>query len=185
MGHKYSHDQILGAAVRVAASSGLNGLSFRLVAEEVGTSDRVIIYYFGEKSQLLTAILGHVGEKLKAMLAVTLPSSRPGSASRLDVLIAARQTFADPNAAQATRLFLEAVGLSIAGTEPYSSLVPQLLQGWIAWLDEQMGTDGARSSEAAAIVALVEGLLIIGLLLGPDSESAAWGVAIGQARKST
>jgi AcrR family transcriptional regulator len=182
VGPKHSREQILDAAVRVAVGSGLGALSFRRVAEEAATSDRMVVYYFDDKSHLFGAILGRAGGQLQAMLTASLPSTRQGHLSRLEILQAARGVFTDPQYASVIRLFLEAVGLAVAGTEPFATLAPTLLAQWVAWLDEQMGDSAVQPGEAAATVAVIDGLMIVGSLLGADAEAAAWDAVIAGAR---
>ena len=46
VGHKYSRDEILTAAVTSVLTDGLHRLTYGRVAREIGTSDRVVAYYF-------------------------------------------------------------------------------------------------------------------------------------------
>ncbi|WP_380169578.1 TetR/AcrR family transcriptional regulator [Jannaschia sp. R86511] len=172
MGHKHSRDGVLDAAVAVAGRVGLGGLSYRLVAQEAGTSDRMVVYYFADKTALLGGVLARVGDELRAILEQSLPAAGPDGLTRAQVLRASRSVFTDPDRQPVLRLLVEAVGLGAAGREPFATVVPQLLQGWVVWLEGRMGPAGP--GEAVATVATVEGLVIVGGLLGPDARAAAW-----------
>ncbi|MEY2849072.1 MAG: hypothetical protein RI885_1739 [Actinomycetota bacterium] len=182
MGRKHSHEQILDAATRVTARTGFSGLSFRLVAEEVGTSDRMVVYYFADKGRLIGSVLERVGDLLQQMLSESLPSLSDRGASRLEVLLAARQVLTDPASEWVIRVFLEAVGLAVAHREPFVSLGPPILQAWVDWLEARMG-EGAQPGSAVAVIAVLEGMLIAEALLGTEAASAGWEVVIESERR--
>ncbi|MFC5381975.1 TetR family transcriptional regulator [Aquipuribacter nitratireducens] len=173
MGHRLTREDVVDAAVRAAVSGGLSSLSFRTVAAEAGTSDRMVVYYLPDKATLLTAVLTHVGERLRGVLAASLPEDAGRGLRPHDVLRASRPVFTDPANGPVLRLFLEAVGLGAARVAPFDVVVPQLLAGWVAWLEPHMGPTAAPGS-AAATVATVDGLLIVSALLGEDAGRAAW-----------
>jgi hypothetical protein len=71
-------------------------------------------------------------------------------------------------------LFFEAAGLAAAGNEPYRSLVPQLVDAWVAWAAELIeGTKVRRRAEAEAAIALIDGLLMFRQLAGPEAAHRA------------
>ncbi|MFK8023239.1 MAG: hypothetical protein AB8G26_04670 [Ilumatobacter sp.] len=71
-------------------------------------------------------------------------------------------------------LFFEANGLAAAGREPYATLVPQLVGAWVEWVMEFIGGDAeVRRAEAEATVAMVDGLLLVRQLVGPDAAQRA------------
>jgi AcrR family transcriptional regulator len=180
MGYKFSQVEILDAAVRAAATSGLSGLTFRLVAEEAGTSDRVVVYYFPDKRLLVSAILERVGATLQTVLAEGWRDA-PGPVNRVSVVQAARGVFTDAEHAWVIRLFLEAMGLAVARVEPFASVGPRLLDAWVGWLAGELATgDRAR---AAATVATIDGLLMTGALLDAPTAGLAWDALIDDARR--
>ena len=69
MGYKHSHDEILTAAVDEAFAGGLSALTFARVARRAGTSDRIVVYYFPSKDELIAAVLAALGVRLQAALA--------------------------------------------------------------------------------------------------------------------
>jgi AcrR family transcriptional regulator len=180
MGYKFSQHEILDAAVRATAASGLSGLTFRLVAQEAGTSDRVVVYYFPDKAQLISAVLARVGEAFQAVLAAGWHDA-PRPLSKVSVLHAARDVFADPQQAGVVRIFLEAMGLAVARVEPFVSLGPRLLDAWVQWLAGEF--DPPDRARAAATVAVIDGLLMAGALLDAPTSDQAWDALIEAARR--
>ncbi|MEI6159755.1 MAG: TetR family transcriptional regulator [Roseococcus sp.] len=47
---------------------GLAGASLRALAKAAGTSDRMLLYYFADKDELLGATLAHIAAELAALL---------------------------------------------------------------------------------------------------------------------
>ena len=71
-------------------------------------------------------------------------------------------------------LFFEANGLAASGHEPYRTLVPQLIEGWIAWATEFLpGDETTRRAEAETAIAVIDGLLLLRQLAGADAADRA------------
>ena len=88
--------------------------------------------------------------------------------------LAAWPMLAHPEADPVFALFFEANGLSAAGREPYRSLVPGLIAVWIDWTADFLdGTAAERRAEAEAAIALLDGLLLLRQLAGPESAERA------------
>ena len=62
------------------------------------------------------------------------------------------------------------------GRDPYRELVPTLVQAWIDWAAEFIeGTPEQRNREAETAVALLDGLLLLRQLAGPEAGDRASG----------
>lgn len=171
MGHKHNRDEVLAGALATAYEHGLSRLSFGRVAATLGISDRVVVYYFPTKDDLVGSVLFAVGAQLQQTL--TEAFARP-AADHVELLRAAWPVLARPDADPSFALFFEANGLAAAGREPYRSLVPQLVEAWIAWLATYLeGTLSQRRTEAEAAIAVIDGLLLLRLLGGADAADRA------------
>ncbi|MHA7648643.1 TetR/AcrR family transcriptional regulator [Mycobacterium sp. ML4] len=171
MGHKYTREQILDDAVEMALTEGLSSLTFGALAKHLGTSDRVIVYYFPSKTTLVTDVLLEVGKKLQHTLAraLTEPADDHRQLVRTAFKVLARDEF-DPLFA----VYFEVCGLAAAGVAPYHDLAAPLTEGWIVWLSEFFtGTAKRRRAEAEASLALIDGLLLLRQLAGPAADRAA------------
>lgn len=171
VGRKHTHDEILTGAIEVAYADGFSRLTYGRVAKRLGIADRTVVYYFETKDALVEAVLVTMGLDLQERLATTL--DRPVD-DHLQLARAAWPVLAHPDAQPVFDLFFEASGLAVAGREPYDTIVPQLIEGWIAWATTLLtGTEAQRRVEAAASVALVDGLLLVRQLAGADTADAA------------
>jgi AcrR family transcriptional regulator len=171
MGYVHSRDEILAAAVEVVGSSGLAGLTFRAVSRRLEIADRTVVYYFPSKDDLVLAVLARTGEQLQALLENALGKAPVAGPVLLQRLWPALTT---PAGDAAFRLYFETVGLAARGREPYRSAAAQLADVWTAWVAERLdGDPGSRGDRAAALVAVVDGLLLLRAVSGPDTAAAA------------
>ena len=171
MGHKHSRDEILAGALAAAFEDGLSRLSFGRVAKHLGVNDRIVVYYFPTKDDLVSEVVVAMGIQLQQTLA---PAFASPAADHLDLLRTAWPILAHPEADPVFALFFEANGLAAAGRAPYADLVPQLVDAWIAWAAEFLaGGPEQRRIEAETAIALVDGLLLLRQLAGPEAADRA------------
>ena len=171
MGYRHTGEDILGGALEVAFEDGLSQLTFGRVAKRLGISDRVVVYYFPSKDELVSDVLVAVGIQLQQTLEPVFGSP---AADYLELVRAAWPVVARPDADAVFALFFEANGLAAAGREPFRTLVPQLVDAWITWAAEFFqGTSAQRSAEAETAIALLDGLLLLRQLAGPAAAERA------------
>lgn len=171
MGHRHTKDEILASALAAAFTDGLSQLTFGRVAKQMGISDRIVVYYFPTKDVLVGEVLMAMGLQLQQTLApaFTAPAADHRALARLAWPLLAR-----PEADPVFALFFEANGLATTGREPYRTLVPQLVEAWIAWAAELIeGPAEQRRTEAETAIAVIDGLLLLRLLAGPDAAARA------------
>lgn len=121
---------------------------------------------------LVGAVLLAVGLRLQQTL---VPAFAEPSADHRALARASWPVLAHPDADGVFAPFFEANGLAASGHESYATVVPQLVDAWLVWAAEHLqGTPGRRRAEAAAAVALIDGLLLLRQLAGPEvAEGAA------------
>ena len=171
MGHKHTKSEILDGALAVAFADGLSNLTFGRVAKHLGINDRIVVYYFPTKDDLVGEALIVMGLQLQERLAAAFDAP---AADHLDLLGRAWPVLAHADADPVFALFFEASGLAATGREPYRSLLPELVEAWIAWTAEFVtGTKARRRAEAEAAVATIDGLLLLRQLAGPDAARRA------------
>lgn len=165
-------------ALAAALEDGLSQLTFGRLAKRLGISDRIIVYYFPSKDDLVSEVILAMGLQLRQTLvaAFTTPA-----ADHRELMAAAWPVVARPENDRVFALFFEANGLAAVGRDPYRELVPTLVQVWIDWAAEFIeGTPDRRRRQAETAVALLDGLLLLRQLVGPeagDRAAATLGIA--------
>jgi AcrR family transcriptional regulator len=184
MGYRHTRQEILDGALATAMDDGLSQLTFGRVAKRLGINDRTVVYYFPTKDALITEVVMSMGLQLQQTLAEAF--STPAT-DHLDIARAAWPVLARDETDGVFALFFEANGLAASGRAPFDTLVPVLVESWIDWVaDFVAGTARERRAEAAAAIALIDGLLLLRLLAGPDTAARAarrLGVTEGRAAR--
>ena len=139
--------------------------------KRLGISDRVVVYYFASKEELVSEVLISVGMQLQRALqpAFALPAK-----DHLQVLEKAWPIVARAETDAVFSLFLEANGLAASGREPYRTLVPLLVEAWIVWTVSCLeGPPRRRRVEAETSIAVLDGLLLLRQMAGPEAANRA------------
>lgn len=171
VGYRHSKHEILDGALAVAFDTGLSHLSYGSVARHLGISDRVVVYYFPSKDDLIGEVLVALGDQLQAALA---PAFAAPVADHVEVLRVAWPMLARPDVDPVFGLFFEASGLAATGREPYRTLVAELMHTWTVWVGSLLrGTSAQRRAEATAAMATIDGLLLMRQVVGSEAADVA------------
>ncbi|MGE5209656.1 MAG: TetR/AcrR family transcriptional regulator, partial [Acidobacteriota bacterium] len=153
MGYRHTKQEILDGALAAAFDDGLSQLTFGRVAKRLGINDRTVVYYFPTKEDLLTEVVTSMGLQLQQTLGEAFVSP---AADHLELARAAWPVLARDETDRIFALFFEANGLAATGRAPFDTLVPQLVEAWIAWLMLFLtGSERERRAEAEAAIALI------------------------------
>ena len=167
MATSQARERLLAAAVDQAMRGGITDLSLRELAEAIGTSHRMLLYHFGSRVGLLSAVAEAVNQAEAA-----------GFPDRDDP----RQIwerFSDPAMWPAERLFFELYAHALYGRPGTEGFFEACLERWIALLAARLQEAGAEPAAARAQarlgLAVVRGLLLDLLATGDlDGVTAAF-----------
>ncbi len=136
---------------------GLGASSLRPLAKAAQTSDRMLLYYFSDKAELVAAALEIIAMRLTQIL-----ESRSSNAPRpLDELRSALLTtiFA-PDLWPYMRIWLEVASLAAKGDRFYRDLGNQIGRGFLAWGAAQLDSK-TPENDAAKLLVTIEGALLL------------------------
>jgi AcrR family transcriptional regulator len=145
---------------------GLIGLSLRPLAAEIGTSDRMLLYHFSGKDDLVAAVIGSSTDRAVRMLRAA-PRSRTVRRAVLAIWGAVKS----PPLDRCYRLYAEAAALGVLGREPYVTVVQESNERWVSALVEHLVAAGAHRRQARRAANLVDATfmgLLLDLSVAPD-----------------
>lgn len=143
-------EAVAEAATDYVLEHGLLGLSLRPLAAALGTSDRMLLYHFGSKDDLVATVLRVSNDRSTAVIRA-LPPSRDVRTAVLDLWRAMTTTQVD----RCQRTYVEAAALGLFGEEPYASVVREANSVWVAAVADHLvaaGTPPERARRATTLV---------------------------------
>jgi AcrR family transcriptional regulator len=148
---------------------GLEAASLRPLAAAAGTSNRMLLYYFTDKADLIAAVLMCIAARLAAQLEQSGIGARRRSASvlRADIFRIVQQQSFQPT----MRIWLELAGRAAREEEPFRTIGRAIALGFQAWIAARVtgASDAARAAAARQILIAVEGMMLLNAFgLGPD-----------------
>ena len=165
-GKPEQREAYLSGAVEHVLRRGVSGLSLRPLAAALGTSDRMLMYYFGSREHLLETVLDLVGEELVAALSEAVPQGRSDPQVLLRVVWSIAR---DPAVEPVLRLYVEILGQAAAQVEPFPAAARRVAHRWLDWVEDRVDVPPAdRGEAAAAILATLDGLLLLHFAVGSD-----------------
>jgi AcrR family transcriptional regulator len=151
-------EELLEAIVNCLAKKGLRALSLRPLARDVGSSPRVLLYYFGSKEQLTAKVFERVRRMQQSWI-----DAVPGAALH-ETCTRMWQRMIRRDQLPWSRLFFEVYAQALAQPEEYEEFLKQASADWIgkiAKLLEHSGcTHGAAQNAATAILAGFRGFML-------------------------
>lgn len=144
-------EELAEAATDYVLEHGLLGLSLRPLAAALGTSDRMLLYHFRDKDDLVATVLRTSNDRSIRVVQAMRPSSSVRSAV-LDLW----RTVNSPEQARCQRLYVEAAALGVLGTEPYTSIVSEANERWLDAVADHLAASGVPPRSARRAATLVD-----------------------------
>jgi AcrR family transcriptional regulator len=155
--HEARRADVAAAVWRIVARDGVDAITVRGVAAETGMSTSVVSHYFADKDDLLRLAFHLVVERTSTRLA------QAEAGGRARALLVSALPLGDEQRTEA-RIWFSLLGLAIARPE----LAADQRRTYAAWRaavagalrDEGLDPGRDAESEAAALIALVDGLTV-------------------------
>lgn len=164
--------------------NGLQKASLRSLAAAVGTSDRMLLHYFDDKEELLTAILILITKRLVELL----DNARSEQMSFQTIVPYIAEMIKNPEISPYTRLWLELVTFASGGEEYYRSVARKITDIFCNWIASVLVVESEeeRIPMASLIFATIEGFVLLDTLeYGDRITNALNGIKMQQAHLIT
>jgi AcrR family transcriptional regulator len=159
-------------------SEGLGAATLRPLAAAAGTSDRMLLYYFVDKDELLTATLDRIAARMIVELdgAIPVEPRRPFSVLLEQVWAALTSETLKPF----MPLWLDLASRAARGLQPHRNIAGEIADGFLAWVTIRLQPDGDRDPAlfAPLFLASIEGMYLLNAIgRGAVADSAFIGLA--------
>ncbi|MFF4898201.1 TetR/AcrR family transcriptional regulator [Streptomyces sp. NPDC001068] len=124
--------ELLDRVREYVTRNGVTDLSLRPLAKALGTSDRMLLYYFGTKEQMVTEALDIYERRpllrTRALLATVGAPTSPADLRRF--LEEVWRQFSDPEVRAALPLYFEIMSASVLHPHRYGSVMRDIVAEW-------------------------------------------------------
>ena len=152
---------------------GLAGATLRPLAVAAGTSDRMLLYYFANKDELLTAVLDRIAARLLSELDNAIPTGAPRPFALL--LEQVWVVLGSENLRPYMHIWLDLTSGASRDLQPYRNVAGAITDGYLAWVTSRLEpqSDGARPLSAALFLAAIQGMYVLTAVGRPAIADAA------------
>lgn len=147
-----SREALLKRVAGYVLEHGLAELSLRPLALAVKSSPRMLLYHFGSKEGMVTAVLRAIRERQLALFdqlrrsEITTPSA---------VCKAAWSYMSDPKVGPMLKLFFETYALALRNPDAFPGFLEGAVEDWLRFLADPICTGGASPRRARAIATII------------------------------
>ncbi len=153
-------NEIVAAAASHLVAFGFQKSGLRAIAKTVGVSDRMIMYYFETKEDLISEALELVGESLANGMDAAVTRGNMTAGQVHNALSEALRT---EQVRSVMQLWFEIIGMAMRGEEPYRQTAALLLARSEEQIRSKLRSD--QKHKARQVLAALEGGVMIELLL--------------------
>jgi AcrR family transcriptional regulator len=142
-------DELLEAIVQYLIRHGIVDLSLRPLAKAVGSSPRVLLYYFGSKEKMVVKALAQIRHRQRnlyhGMQAATFEQA----------CRAVWQHMSAPKSEPLFRFFFEAYGLALRHPRIYKQFLHSTVNDWLHFIAAPLQHEGIKRNQAYALATIV------------------------------
>jgi len=149
--NKQRPEELRRAIVSYLLEHGLSDLSLRPLAKAVGSSPRVLLYYFGSKERLVTKVLADIRREQAAIL------GEDRTATFAEGCMLAWKRMRGPDWEPFFRLFFEAYGIALRSPRRYKSFLQATVEDWLQLISRPLADRGYLPEDARAFATVLLG----------------------------
>lgn len=144
--------QLLEKALDYVCERGLAELSLRPLAKALGTSPRVLLYYFGSKDELVVELVRRGRARQRETMAHLKLSS---TLSAREVTRALWRHYSSPQFEPLMRLFFEVYALALQDRSRFPGFLESAVEDWLAALEGCCTLPGYTREDARSYASLL------------------------------
>ena len=137
------------AILQYLTRHGLADLSLRPLAKAVGSSPRVLLYYFGSKEKMVVEVLAEVRQRQR-ILYNQIDAPTWEEACRM-----VWKHMSAPASESLFRLFFEAYGVALRHPQRYKAFLRATIEDWLELMADQLHRGGHWRKQARAFATIV------------------------------
>ena len=157
---QHKRDKLLDRAASVLARAGVIDTSLRSLATELGTSSRMLVYYFGTKEQLILKVLAR--EQQRATISIDELLTTPGALRKQ--LLDDWRSITTGDTRDSLRILGQVFGAACGQDRPYADYTDETLGQLTRTLRDRLIAIGmptnAAHFRAEVTIAAIQGLVI-------------------------
>lgn len=180
---RLSRETLLPLLAAHVLAHGLADASLRPLARAAGTSDRMLIYHFSSKDQLVADLLEHLAGQFSAALDQAFPHER--AASREDCIAKVLAITGQGAFQPFMRVWWDIVSGCAAGNAAYLNAAGAIMDRLLAWVVDHLPEDDPDPQGGARMVlTYIEGAQMLGAVGQGDIPARGLASLAGAARPS-
>lgn len=141
-------EELQDAIVRYLTRHGLADLSLRPLAKAVGSSPRVLLYYFGSKEKMVVKVLTEVRHRQRA----SYDQIQAAGVAEACWTVWKRMSASDSE--PLFRLFFEAYGIALRHPQIYKAFLRDTIEDWLRFVGDPLCREGYERREARAFATI-------------------------------
>ena len=151
-----SKETLLPALAGHVLANGLGAASLRPLAKAAGTSDRMLVYHFGNKDDLIEEVLEYIADVYSSALDAAMGQER--AKTRAEVIARVLDNMRNPAMQPFLALWWEIVAGAARGVKSFEDAAQRMMARLLDWLEQQM-PDGDPDPKGGAryLLTLTEG----------------------------
>lgn len=179
---EHRRNAVLESIVDYMLAEGLSNTSLRSLAAAADTSDRMLLYYFADKNDLMVCAFECFVQRLSARLSEMLPTGR----QPFDLLLARMwKLLKAPEYEPYLRIWYDALGHASQGDDLYRSMTNRVVAVWLEYFETRLDAPPReRRDQVAALVAAAYGLVMMRYIGREDEADIAASVLSSKTRVS-
>ena len=162
-------DELIAKSLDYFLEHGVAELSLRPLAQEIGTSARMVVYHFGSKAGLITAVMDEVRAGIQKSFAAALVDSRTKPSGSVIHRFWARMI--QPSNIRYLRLLLEVQVLAMHNPARYARYLERTSSSWLEIIEASLPSSRENRIVATLYAAVIDGLLLEYLSTGDDQRT--------------